>query len=178
VSTQTLSSAAARLHAIWSTLPSGTLTEPQFLAAITTALNRPGPGHEADVSAIRHALVGSQAVITTGNGPGLTCTRAESFPEWRDPTSLGPGSPEFDRQTDELRAAERVVADRATEETFLTSPQNRERAAMIALIDERIERRLGELRRAADGAAVTRARELLRRQTAGAGVPATTTRPG
>jgi hypothetical protein len=68
--------------------------------------------------------------------------------------------------------------DAADEEAFRNSPQNQQRVALLALIDQRIDQRLAELRRAADGAAVTRAREVLRRQNAEAPAPANTTRPG
>jgi hypothetical protein len=88
--------------------------------------------------------------------------KADRFPEWPEPA--GPGTQAFDQATREMAARQQEEFDRADAEVLRNSPQNEQRTALIALIDQRIDARLAELRRAADGAAVTRARERLRRQ--------------
>jgi hypothetical protein len=69
VSTQQIPARVQRLFSIYSKLGDDPMTEQEFLAAITRALDR-GPGAEADVSAYRHLLVAAEAVRATRNGSG------------------------------------------------------------------------------------------------------------
>jgi hypothetical protein len=182
VSAQQVPARAQRLFSIWSRLSADPMSEDEFLAAITRALDR-GPGAEADVSAFRHSLVGCGSVTARrGEDGSLSYEKAETFPTW--PENNGPGSASYDQQTAELAAEQERQFDRAAAEVERNAPQNRQREELDAhirkVVDERIDARLAELRRASDGAALTRARELLRqsRQSAEAEAPATTTRPG
>jgi hypothetical protein len=155
---------AQRLFAIWRQLDAAPMTEAKFHAAILAALDR-GPGSEADASAFAFLLTSSEAVtVSRGDDGQPSYLRAPDFPE--HPPN-GPGTDAFDRQLREASEREQEEHDRVAAEVQRNAPQSRERAALVALIDSRIDARLHELRRAADGAAITRARELLRRQSAG-----------
>jgi hypothetical protein len=161
---------AQRLFAIWRALPSDPLTERALEAAILKLLDRPGA--DADASAYRHMLTGSGAVRATRNGSGgVVYTRSKSFPEWPD-NDVGPGSPSYDAHLAEIAQREQEDHDRVAAEVERNAPQNLQRAELVRLIDSRLD----ELKRAGDGAAVTRARELIRERSAEAQAPAP--RPG
>ena len=91
-----------------------------------------------------------------------------------------------------MAARQEEEFDRADAEAFRRSPQNQQRADFLAflsqdqavralfgaLVDERIDARIDELRSAFESAAITRARQLMRREqteNAEAEAPATTT---
>jgi hypothetical protein len=139
------------------------MTERELHAAILQVLDRPAA--EADASAYLLSLVGCGAVVASNGSGEVVYTRASEFPTW--PEAVGPGSPSYDARLAEMSAREQEDHDRVAREVERNAPQNRQREGLVRLIDERIERRLAELRRAADGAAITRARELLRRREAG-----------
>jgi hypothetical protein len=159
---------AARLYSLWQRLPDCPLTERQLEQAILRVLDRPGA--EADASALRHMLCGSHAVIASRDESGVTHYRkAPEFPVWPD---NGPGSPSYDEHLRELAQQETEQHDRVAAEVERNSPQIRQRQELDAHIrqmaGEVIDARIDELRRAADGAAITRARQLLRREQTGA----------
>jgi hypothetical protein len=144
MSTQTIPPRAQRLYSIFAKLPAAPMTEAEFDSAVKTALNR-GVGAEVDVSAMRFLLTSSGAVTATTNGSGETVyTKAAAFPEH---APVEPGSAAFDQQNRELAQDEERQRDLDAEEAFRNSPQNRQRAELIALIDERIDARLPALKR-------------------------------
>jgi hypothetical protein len=150
---------AQRLFALWSRLPGDAMSEAELDAAILRMLE--GPGRQADASAYRTSLVLSGAMTARRFDDGtLRFKKAAEFPTW---PANGPGTAAYDAQLRELAAEEERQRNRADEEVRRNSPQNREREALVALIDERIDAKVAELRRAAESAAVKRARELMRR---------------
>jgi hypothetical protein len=175
LSAQQVPARAQRLYSLWRKLSDAPMTEAKFHAAILSALDR-GPGSEADASAFAFLLT-SSAAVTVGRGDDgqPSYLRAPEFPE--HPPN-GPGTAALDRQLAEIAAEEQRQHDRVAEEVVRNSPQQRQRAELIALIDARIDAKVEELRRSGDSAAIARAREMLRRQTAGASASANTTRPG
>jgi hypothetical protein len=145
MSAQQIPARAQRLYALWGKLPDHPLTESEFLAAIARALDR-GPGAEADVSAFRHALCGSQAVIATRNGDGgITYQKAPEFPTWPE---NGPGSPAYDAQLRELAEEEQRQHDRVAAEALRNSPQNQQREELDAHIRQVVREELREAIRA------------------------------
>jgi hypothetical protein len=132
VTTQQIPQRAARLYAIWGKLPDTPLSEDELHAAILKALNRSGPGHEADCSAFRHLLVGCEAVAATRDAAGeVTYQKAPEFPTWPE---NGPGTASYDAHLRELAEEEQAVHDRAAAEVLGNSPQNRQRQELDAHI--------------------------------------------
>jgi hypothetical protein len=165
---------AQRIYAVWSKLDDAPLNEVEFLAAILRALKR-GPGAEADVSAMKFLLTSSGAVTVGSDEFGATTyRRSASFPE--HPRN-DIGSAAYDQQNRELAQEQEAQHDRDAEAAFKGSPQARQRAELLALIDARIDERILELRRLAASAETAQARSL-RRQQVGEGLRAATTQNG
>jgi hypothetical protein len=98
------------------------LSESALEAAILKTLD--GPGREADASALKHMLVGCEAVRAIRNGSGVVYQRASVFPSWPE---TGPGSASWDEHLAELAAQEQADHDRVAAEVERNSPQNRQR---------------------------------------------------
>jgi hypothetical protein len=158
---QTIPPRAQRLHAVWQKLPATPMTESEFHAAITAALDR-GVGAEADTTAFAFLLTSSDAVKVRGLDDGtLRYSASDTFPQH---ARNDVGSAAFDAQTRELAQEQEAQHDRDAEAAFASSPQRRQREELLALIDARIDERILELRRLAASAETAQARSRRREQ--------------
>src|ERR1700683_1696945 len=135
-------SQAHYLRRIWAQLPVEALEERAFERAILKG----GGGYEHDhagASAIRIGLTLAEAVTVRADDNGRRLyQRADEFPEWPD---NGPGSEAFNRQLAAGARIEHEMLDSARRSAFEGSPVKRERDELVALIDERIDKRIREV---------------------------------
>jgi hypothetical protein len=116
---------AQHLYAVWQKLPAEPMAQPEFDQSILRAMGRSGPGHEANVDALRFLLTSSDAVKVRRFEDGvLRYKRSDRFPE-HPPT--GPGTAAWDQQNREQAAREREDADRASAAVERNAPQLRQR---------------------------------------------------
>jgi hypothetical protein len=137
----------AYLMRIWSALPTGPLGEEELNSSILQAAGI-YEGDNAAASALRSSLLLAQALTSRiGESGERQYVRSAEFPDWPD---NGPGTDAFNSQIEAAAAAEREMVEAASRVLYEGSPIARERQEMLALIDERVERKFDELLRKMD----------------------------
>lgn len=141
---------ARQLKRTWQQLPSGHLTERQMDEAIIRARDL-YEGDYAGAGAIRASLVNAGAVtVRQGDERGeWVYEKADAFPEL---PFNGYGSEPFNRELARLSEQEQArlaALDEQRRLEFERSPWGWQRKQIIALIDQRIDERLGEVLREA-----------------------------
>lgn len=135
------------LKGVWARIPDRPFAERELDERILE-LTGAYAGDYAYAAAVRGSLVAAQAVsVRQGDGGKLEYRRAVKWIEWPD---NGPGSEGWNAEMRRRHEADMRMLERERELAWETSDAKREQDRLIALIDERIDTRLGELRSLAE----------------------------